>query len=459
MLGQLRIAFRNTGRQKKRTVLLAGAIAFGVLVVTVLNGFTGGVSRNIERALTDLIGGHVYLSGTELTESRLIVKVIRDAVDAADPAGSAGSVNGGSALADAVAAVDGQIAELNRRSRTLGTLIFGSKQVNQIIEGVDWVGEPGFLPSLSLTGGALPGPEARNALILPASAAERLRVAVGDQVLARVATVTGQQNVGEFVLAATIEESGITAFSSAFVRLDYLAELIATGAGEFQLLHLYLYDPRRADRVAEVLRARLPTAPEEEPAARDAGGPPGPPGAFGGGVSRLAADQEPWDGTRYEITTIDDVMAQASDLFRVLDIVSLVVFLILLTITMVGVVNTFRMVLLERIREIGTMRAVGMQRSAVRAIFLMEAGFIGLLGALAGLVLAAAAMLILSRFTLDTDSPLQFFLDGGRLSFAVPPLSVAANMAILLALSLLAAFIPARRAARVQPSVALRGSA
>ena len=447
MLSGLRIAFRNTGRQKKRTVLLAGAIAFGVLVVTLLNGFTGGVSRNIERALTDLIGGHVYVSGTELTESRLIIDVIRD------------SEGSGSALAAAVAEVEGQIAEVNRRSRTLGTLIFGSKQTNQFIEGVDWHGEPSFFPSLALIDGALPGPEARNALILPESAAERLRVAVGDQVLARVATVTGQQNVGEFVLAATIEESGIAAFSPAFVRLDYLGELIGTGAGEFQLLHLYLRDPRQADGVAEVLRARLPTAPEEEREQEDDGGPQsGPPGSFGGGVTRLADDEEPWQGTRYEITTIDDVMAQVSDLFRVLNIVSLVVFLILLAITMVGVVNTFRMVLLERIREIGTMRAVGMQRGAVRTIFMMEAGFIGLLGALAGLVLAAAAMLVLSQLNLDSDSPLQFFLDAGRLTFAVPPLSMAANVAILLALSLLAAFIPARRAARMDPAVALRSS-
>ncbi|MDD9989713.1 MAG: ABC transporter permease, partial [Spirochaetaceae bacterium] len=120
--------------------------------------------------------------------------------------------------------------------------------------------------------------------------------------------------------------------------------------------------------------------------------------------------------------------------------------------------NTFRMVLLERIREIGTMRAVGMQRGTVRAIFLMEAGFIGLLGALAGLVLAAVAMLVLSGLTLDTDSPLQFFLDDGRLTFAVPPLSIAANVAILLALSLLAALIPARRAAGMDPAAALRSS-
>ena len=446
MRSQLRIAFRNTGRQKKRTVLLAGAIAFGVVVVTLLNGFTGGVSRNIERALTDMIGGHVYVSGTELTDSRLIINVIRD------------SDGSGSSLAAAVDEVSGQIAELNRRSRTLGTLIFGSKQTNQFIEGVDWHGEPSFFPSLSLTAGSLPREDQRNALILPESAAERLRVKIGDQVLARVATVTGQQNVGELVLAATTEESGFAAFSSAFVRLDYLGELIGTGASEFQLLHLYLRDPRQSDRVAEVLRSRLPIAPEEEQEQEEGGPPRGTPGAFGAGVTRLADDEEPWEGTRYEITTLDDIMAQISDLFRVLDIVSLVVFLILLTITMVGVVNTFRMVLLERIREIGTMRAVGMQRGAVRAIFMMEAGFIGLLGALGGLVLAAVAMLVLSQLPLDTDSPLQFFLDDGRLTFAVPPLSMAANVAILLALSLLAAFIPARRAARMDPAVALRSS-
>ena len=280
MRSLLRIAFRNTGRQKKRTLLLAGAIAFGVVVVTLLNGFTGGASRNIERVLTDLIGGHVYVSGTQLTESRLIVNVIRDWED------------GNSPLADVVAEVEGQIADLNRRSRTLGTLIFGSKQTNQFLDGVDWHGEASFFPSLSLTAGSLPGPDDRNALILPEAAAERLRVEVGDQVLVRVATVTGQQNVGELVLAATIEDSGITAFSSAFVRLDYMGELIGTGAGEFQVLNLYLRDPRQSSRVAEVLRARLPTAPEEEQE-EVSGQPPGTPGALGAGVNRLAEDEEP----------------------------------------------------------------------------------------------------------------------------------------------------------------------
>lgn len=440
-----RIAFRNTGRQKKRTVLLAGAIAFGVLVVTLLNGFTGGVSRNITRTVTDLIGGHVYVTGTELTESRLIVNVISD-------------TGGGSSLQEAVDQVSAQTDMVNRRSRTLATLIFGSKQTNQVLDGVDWEGEPSFFPSLTVVGGELPGPDDRSALILPVSSAERLRAEVGDRVLARLGTVTGQQNVGEFVLAATVEESGISGFSSGFARLDYLGELIGTAAGDYQMLHLYLRDPRQSDQVAQALRAELPTAPETEEEGGEQGGPGGG-GFFVGGVNRLADDQEPWDGTRYDVTTIDDIMAETSTLFRVLNTVSLSVFLILLTITMVGVVNTFRMVLLERIQEIGTMRAVGMQRGAVRSIFLMEATFIGLIGAVAGLLLAAAVMLILAQIEFQTDSPLQFFLNDGRLTFAVPPLTMVANVAILIVLSLGAAAIPARRAARLDPAAALRSTA
>ena len=67
--------------------------------------------------------------------------------------------------------------------------------------------------------------------------------------------------------------------------------------------------------------------------------------------------------------------------------------------------------------------------------------------------------LILGQFSVDTDSPLQFFLDDGRLTFVVPPVSVVMNMTILLALSLLAAFILARRAAGMDPAVALRSAA
>ena len=80
----------------------------------------------------------------------------------------------------------------------------------------------------------------------------------------------------------------------------------------------------------------------------------------------------------------------------VIDAISLGIFLVLLLIIMVGITNTFRMVLIERVKEIGTMRAFGMQQNTVKAIFLLEALFLGLFGGLAGLVGASLVMVVLS---------------------------------------------------------------
>ena len=48
----LRIAFRNLSRQKKRSFLLGGAIAFGVLIITLVNSFTAGLVENIQEILS-----------------------------------------------------------------------------------------------------------------------------------------------------------------------------------------------------------------------------------------------------------------------------------------------------------------------------------------------------------------------------------------------------------------------
>lgn len=43
----MKVAFRNISRQKKRSFLLAGAIAFGMMVITLMNALTGGAVINI----------------------------------------------------------------------------------------------------------------------------------------------------------------------------------------------------------------------------------------------------------------------------------------------------------------------------------------------------------------------------------------------------------------------------
>jgi putative ABC transport system permease protein len=114
------------------------------------------------------------------------------------------------------------------------------------------------------------------------------------------------------------------------------------------------------------------------------------------------------------------------------------------------------MVMYERVREIGTIRSLGMQRPAVLRLFLLEALFLAAGGAVAGFLASGLVMLVLSLFDFGTGTFFSLFMKNGHLSFFVPPATAIGNFLIVLALSLLAAFFPARKASRLDPAVALR---
>ena len=77
---------------------------------------------------------------------------------------------------------------------------------------------------------------------------------------------------------------------------------------------------------------------------------------------------------------------------RILGVVVGIVILVAAT----GIMNTVVMAAFERIREIGALRALGMQLEGVVALFVAEALIIGLVGAAAGCGLGAALMTYLS---------------------------------------------------------------
>jgi putative ABC transport system permease protein len=167
-------------------------------------------------------------------------------------------------------------------------------------------------------------------------------------------------------------------------------------------------------------------------------------------------EAERWEGTRFTVTTINDVMEPIMTIVTVLNQASFGLFAILMVITMVGLLNTFRMILIERTREIGTIRAVGMQQNQVRNLFLLEALILALGGALAGLVLALVLGTIASSIPISTETPLVMFLDGSTFAFALHPVRILGVLATLTLVTMAAAYLPARRAARMRPADALR---
>ncbi len=157
---------------------------------------------------------------------------------------------------------------------------------------------------------------------------------------------------------------------------------------------------------------------------------------------------------------VNTMYERASDVLKLegaLNLISFFAVMILFIIILIGVINTLRMTIRERTREIGTIRAIGMQRRDVRRIFLLETAFLTLFASISGTVLGFILMGILSLFTIDIgDNPLGMLLVNGRLHF-VPTLgSIAGNILFILLIALITAYFPARRAAKMSASRALR---
>ncbi len=438
----IKIALRNITRQKKRSILLGSAITFGVMIIILLNSFTAGLTETIQENFTSLMGGHVYINGMEVTSSGKIVHAIGDKAS----------------LDQALEKVKDDIKEIHVRAQAgQSEIIFGSKSTRMLMYGVDWEEERLLEKTLILKEGSFDALSDPKAVIIPETVAEKLGVKAGETVLLRFDTVTGQRNVGDFVVGAISKDtSGFSFVSAGYADIAYLGNLLGLGEGEYQYVNLYLKDIHRmeavaADLTSELKRIALVDVPDEKDTENNAHQKS--MGFFMGGSTKT---EDPWEGTKFSVSTLNDVMEPVLQMINILNAVALTLFLILLTITMVGLLNTFRMVLIERTREIGTLRAIGMHKKDIRNIFLFEALFLSLAGALAGLVIALIISSGVGAIAFKPESSLGFFLLNRHLLFITTFSGIMKVVVILSGMTLVSVYLPARRAARLKVANALR---
>ena len=115
-----------------------------------------------------------------------------------------------------------------------------------------------------------------------------------------------------------------------------------------------------------------------------------------------------------------------------------------------GIASVLVVSVVQRSREIGILRAMGISRGQVLRVFLLQGGLLGLGGALTGSGLGALALLAWQRMARNADGTQMF-----PLTFELSLFVAALLLATLT--GLLAAFAPALRAARLDPVVAIRG--
>jgi putative ABC transport system permease protein len=127
-----------------------------------------------------------------------------------------------------------------------------------------------------------------------------------------------------------------------------------------------------------------------------------------------------------------------SQAFSMFDVLALIA----MTVAALGVVNTLTMNVLERTRELGMLRSLGMTRRQVAKMVLAESALMGVIGGAFGLAFG----LFLSRLFLYAVNQIQ----GYDLTYVLPREGIVISVLIALIVSQLAALWPARRAARIR---------
>jgi lipoprotein-releasing system permease protein len=152
-----------------------------------------------------------------------------------------------------------------------------------------------------------------------------------------------------------------------------------------------------------------------------------------------------------------DWQEQNRNLFQALKLEKLGMTIILLLIVLVAafnIVSTLTMVVTDKTREIGILKAMGMRASAIRRIFFAQGVVIGLVGTLLGVTLGLLAAYVVGDLRLIKLDPAVYFID--HLPVAVESFDVVSIFLASLAVAALATVYPARQAARLFPIEAIR---
>ncbi|WP_375770973.1 FtsX-like permease family protein [Archangium gephyra] len=413
------IAARNVARNRRRSLVTLAAVLLGVTAVLVLRGFIDGFVRLM---VDDIVQGktgalQVHTTGYMDSSDALLLEP---------------SIPYDEALLARVRAVPG-VTGVTGRIQFSGLVSNGVSQTMFVGRALDVLTEKQAVPRAGfdvLPGGrALAGGDHAHAILgnelaqsfHAVTPAEKTKAAGAESLVDRVTLASSSPKGRANSLDVSVE--GLSVSSLPFenkrvvtVPLKLAQELLGM-EGRVTELAVAVDDLRNLERIAADLRREL--------------------------------------GPQYEVHTWQELQPFVRDIISrqsfVMGLISLILFVIIIT----GIINTMLMSVFERVREIGTMLAVGMRRKQVLTMFLVEAALLGVLGGVGGVLLGSAIV----RGIAARGIPMSLVVSSGSQSVLRPELNpsfVGMTLAVAVVGALAAAAWPAWRASRLDPVEALR---
>ena len=399
----IRYALNNVRRNTHRSLLCAIAISIATLVVIIAEGWIAGTLTAYSNGSARLQTGHIRITTAEYANRERFLPV--DSL-----------VSGAAALRQRILQLEG-VASVEERLRFRILLGSGNRTQPAVGMGIEFghstLGiEEGIRRSRK--------PFRPDAIYPGKTLAVKLHVREGERLLLAAKTASGGLNGIKLPMAAAVATgSGTMDRNAFFISLSNARRLLRSGDAAAEL-YVYLHDPARAAAIAARIRPLLPA----------------------GAVARTLAEQNP---------AFHDYLTAVQSFMVLIDAV-------ILFLASFVIINTMMMAVYERAREIGTLKALGMEEGAIIRSFGLEGGLLGISGGLAGCGIGCILIAVLQRTGIDLsammegiDMPMEYIIR--------PSLSVGTVLVSLLLATVIpagAAMLPASRIRRLSAAEALR---
>lgn len=411
-----RIAIRNLGRNPKRTLLAAGALAFGFAAAVVMVALSDGMTAELIDSGTRSLAGQVQIHAHDYLPARHTWATL--------------GADRGIDLARVLAAVDSEPGVIAATPRVYGggLISAGEHTVAGLLLGVDPAREPRVSALLgAMVQGAAPRAGTHD-IVLGDETARRLHTAVGDTIVLVAPAADGSLG-NDLYEVRGIYHTGLDALDAGMgvLPIDALQSLLALA-------------PNRVHEIAVAVRDPWSAVPLAAAIAADSA------------IAGLHASVEPWTVFRPELAQYAN-LAKSTNAFFIAIVFLMAIF---------GVSNTLLMSTFERRREFAVEQALGVNARVLARTIVYEGIVLGVASLAAGAAIAAPILywwhvspLDLTRFVGDMTMSGALVRPVFRADPSWSPALISA--AALLVTSILAALYPAWRAARVPPADALAG--
>jgi len=408
----LKLAARNLARYQRRTLLTTLLIVLGVLAVLLFVSVSGSFKRLIVGQITDSMLGHV-----EVHRRGYVASIDNLPLN----------LNMAPAM---VAKVDDALQHMDSVEAWSPRLKFGAmfstftETTSIRLNGVDPAREAATCPLMLkrfLQGTPNGGLVERGKVLIPDILATGMKIKVGDMVVLVATNLDGSVNGKTFVVQGVLDSVTGPGGRDGYINLDDARELLRLTEPEVSEIAIRLKNPQKIAAAAAAIRQALAGVTDKQ--------------------GRPALEVHTWD----QLTPFASIASM-------IDLLTLFIKIMLVGIVLISIMNVMVMAVYERIREIGTIAAIGTRPGRVLTLFMTEGLLLGVVGAVIGVALSLAGIYALNAAHLSFNFARQQF----TLAPTVGVGDVLVVSVTVIVVAMLASLQPAWKASRMDPITALR---